>query len=106
MKVAIMQPYFLPYIGYWNLIQAVDKFIIPDDVNFIKGGWINRNKIIVGGRPFWVSIPLVGVSQNKLIYDLDILADNGWRERVRKTVQETYSNSKNHEKIRKISTTG
>jgi hypothetical protein len=102
MKVAIMQPYFLPYIGYWNLIQAVDKFIILDDVNFIKGGWINRNKIIVGGKPFWMSIPLVGASQNKLIYELEILADNGWQQRMQKTVQEAYSNSGNHEKMMKI----
>ena len=43
MKVAIMQPYFMPYIGYFQLINAVDKFIIYDDVNYINRGWINRN---------------------------------------------------------------
>ena len=45
MKVAIMQPYLFPYIGYFQLIAAVDKFVVYDDVNFIKGGWINRNNI-------------------------------------------------------------
>ena len=46
MVVGIMQPYFLPYLGYWQLINAVDKFVIYDDVNYIKGGWINRNRYL------------------------------------------------------------
>ena len=55
MKVGIMQPYFFPYIGYWQLINAVDKFVIYDDVNFIKGGWINRNKILVNGQARYIN---------------------------------------------------
>ena len=51
MKLGIMQPYFIPYIGYWQLMNAVDKYIVYDDVNFIKGGWINRNRILVNGEP-------------------------------------------------------
>lgn len=47
MKLAIMQPYFMPYIGYFQLIKAVDKFVIYDDVNYINRGWINRNNILV-----------------------------------------------------------
>ena len=42
MKLAIMQPYFFPYLGYFQLLRAVDKFVIYDDVNFIKRGWIHR----------------------------------------------------------------
>lgn len=42
MKIAVMQPYFIPYIGYWQLINAVNTFVIYDDVNYIKRGWINR----------------------------------------------------------------
>ena len=51
MKLGIMQPYFLPYIGYWQLLNAVDRYVIYDDVNFIKGGWINRNRILQNGVP-------------------------------------------------------
>ena len=58
MKLAIMQPYFFPYIGYFQLINAVDEFVIYDDVNFIKKGWINRNTILVNGKGFLFSIPL------------------------------------------------
>ena len=42
-----MQPYFFPYIGYFQLINAADKFVIYDDVNYIKQGWINRNRILL-----------------------------------------------------------
>ena len=50
MTVAIMQPYLFPYIGYWQLIHAVDTFVIFDDVNYIKKGYINRNNILVNGQ--------------------------------------------------------
>ena len=51
MKIGIMQPYFLPYIGYWQLLNAVNKYVIYDDVNYIKGGWINRNRILIIKKP-------------------------------------------------------
>ena len=47
MKLAIMQPYLFPYIGYFQLMNAVDKFVVYDDVNFINKGWINRNRLLV-----------------------------------------------------------
>lgn len=50
MKVGIMQPYFFPYLGYWQLLSAVDKYVVYDDVAYIKGGWINRNNILLNGK--------------------------------------------------------
>ena len=64
-----MQPYLFPYIGYWQLINAVDKFVLLDDVNFIKRGWINRNNILINGQAHLFSIPLKKPSQNKLIME-------------------------------------
>lgn len=58
MKIAIMQPYFFPYIGYFQLIQAVDQFIIYDDIEYTKKGWINRNRILVNGAPVFITLPL------------------------------------------------
>lgn len=49
MKTVIMQPYFFPYLGYWQMILTADTFVIFDDVNFIKRGWINRNNILING---------------------------------------------------------
>jgi hypothetical protein len=67
MSVAIMQPYFFPYFGYFQLVQAVDHFVFYDDVMFIKKGWINRNRILMQGKDFLFTIPLEKQSQNKSI---------------------------------------
>lgn len=58
MKVAIMQPYLFPYIGYFQLINAVDEFIVYDNIEFTKKGWINRNRILVNGKDAYISFPL------------------------------------------------
>ncbi len=58
MKLAIMQPYILPYIGYFQLINAVDKFVVYDNIQFTKKGWINRNRILVNGKDEYFTIPL------------------------------------------------
>ena len=58
MKLAIMQPYFLPYIGYFQLINAVDEFVVYDNIEFTKKGWINRNRILVNGKDSYITIPL------------------------------------------------
>ena len=72
MKIGIMQPYFLPYIGYWQLMNAVDKYVIYDDVNYIKGGWINRNRILVDGQPHYFNLPVLGASPNKKINEIQV----------------------------------
>lgn len=59
MKLAIMQPYFFPYLGYFQLIHAADKFVVYDDVQYMKGGWINRNRILMDGKPAWISLPVM-----------------------------------------------
>lgn len=53
-----MQPYFIPYIGYFQLINAVDEFVIYDNIEFTKKGWINRNRILVNGKDDYLTIPL------------------------------------------------
>lgn len=58
MRIAIMQPYFLPYIGYFQLIKAVDQFVIYDNIEFTKKGWINRNRILVDKKADYFTIPL------------------------------------------------
>ena len=67
MKLAIMQPYFFPYIGYWQLIRAVNRFVIYDDVNYMKGGWVNRNRILINGGSAYITIPLHRASPFKRI---------------------------------------
>jgi hypothetical protein len=90
MTIAIMQPYIFPYIGYFQLINAVDKFVIYDDVNFINKGWINRNQILVGGQAHLFTIPLKDASQNKLIYEVELAVNDPWKKKFLKTVQQSY----------------
>jgi hypothetical protein len=75
MTVGIMQPYLFPYIGYFQLISAVDKYIIYDDVNYIKGGWINRNNILVNNQKHLFTITLDQASPYKLINEILIKDD-------------------------------
>jgi len=72
MKIAIVQPYFFPYIGYFQLINAVDKFVIYDDVNFIKKGWINRNFFLSNDEAKLITIPCIKISQNKKINEIEV----------------------------------
>lgn len=58
MKVGIMQPYFLPYLGYWQLMNAVDVYVVYDNIEFTKKGWIRRNRILSGGTDKLFTLPL------------------------------------------------
>jgi len=90
MTIAIMQPYFLPYIGYFQLLNAVDKFVLYDDVNFINRGWINRNNMLIGGKSHLFTLPLANASQNRLIYDVQLVEDVSGRKKLLKTIQQAY----------------
>ena len=90
MKIAIMQPYFFPYIGYWQLVNEVDKFVIFDDVNFINKGWINRNRILIDGEPRYINIQLKKASQNKLIKETEVICDDVYNKKLLKTIETNY----------------
>ncbi len=90
MKLAVMQPYFFPYIGYWQLIAAVDKFVILDDVHYIMRGYINRNSILLGGKAHTFSIPVSHASQNKLICDTKLLFTPKDKQKFLETVSLAY----------------
>ena len=91
MKLAVMQPYFFPYIGYWQLIHAVDRFVIYDDVNYIKGGWVNRNRILINGKPRYITVPLHQASPNKKICDTSLQHSSIWRDKLVKMLEITYA---------------
>lgn len=90
MKLGIMQPYFLPYLGYWQLLNAVDKYVIYDDVNYIKRGWISRNRILIQGVPQYIRLELRQVSQNKRICEISLAENSPWRNKLIKTVEMAY----------------
>ena len=91
MKLGIMQPYFFPYIGYFQLINAVDKYIIYDDVNYIKGGWINRNRILNNGNPMFFNVQLKDASPFKRINEVEVSNDEVSKRKMLATIQGLYS---------------
>lgn len=75
MKVGIMQPYFLPYIGYFQLMDAVDIFVIYDSIKYTKKGWINRNRFLLNGHDEIFSIPLRKAADNLPVVEREISED-------------------------------
>lgn len=75
MKIAIMQPYFLPYVGYFQLISAVDKFVIYDRIKYTKKGWINRNRFLLNGSDSMFSLPLKKGSDALSVVERELASD-------------------------------
>lgn len=91
MKLAIMQPYFLPYLGYFQLMASVDKFVVYDDVSYIKSGWINRNNIKVQGKASLITIPLQNGRSGVPICEVLIAGKREfWAKKMLRTVTESY----------------
>ena len=90
MKLGIMQPYFFPYIGYWQLMNAVDTYVVYDDVNYINRGWINRNRILVAKKPQYINLNLSGASQNKLINEIELSKDLSYVQKIFRTLELNY----------------
>lgn len=78
-----MQPYFFPYIGYWQLIHAVDCFVVFDDVQYIRHGWINRNRILKpGGGWQYIVVPLKKHDAREVIKNVMVHPDKKWKELI------------------------
>jgi hypothetical protein len=88
MKLAIMQPYLFPYIGYFQLIYAADLFLIYDDVTYVKQGYINRNSIKLTNGTTRFTVPVIGASSNRLISELEFSTEVA---KVLKTIEQSYS---------------
>lgn len=76
MKAAIMQPYLFPYLGYFQLLGAVDVFVFYDDVAYINRGWINRNRLLLNGEPHYFTVPCINASQNRQINEIETALDS------------------------------
>ncbi len=91
MKLAMNQPYFFPYLGFYQLIHAVDQFVIYDSFNYIKSGWVNRNRLlVVGGGPAYFTVPTEHGSSFKKIRDIKLSAHRDWRRKLLSTLVMNY----------------
>ena len=99
MKLAVMQPYFLPYIGYFQMFTAVDRYVIFDDVNFIKAGWIHRNRLLCQGQVQYFGISVAGASQNKKINEHLLARDEKTVGKTLRTIAQSYAKAPNFGEI-------
>jgi hypothetical protein len=90
MTIAVMQPYVFPYLGYYQLVKAVDNFVFFDDVNFINKGWINRNQILQQNEAYKFTIPLHKASQNRMINEIELAEFDKWRKDFLKRLELNY----------------
>lgn len=95
-----MQPYFFPYLGYFQLVQAVDHFVFYDDVMFIKKGWINRNRILMQGNEFLFTIPLEKQSQNKTIRESTVSWGKEFPSKFMNQLDSAYKKAPNYTEVR------
>ncbi len=84
MRVGIMQPYFMPYLGYWQLMQHVDVYVIYDNIQFTRKGWIHRNRMLQNGKDEYFSLPLKKDS-DYLNIDQRFLSDSADKELLKLT---------------------
>jgi WbqC-like protein family len=90
MTLAVMQPYLFPYLGYFQLIAAVDRFVIYDDVSYIRRGWINRNRWLVGGASAYFTFPVRHADSFGRIADVRLVEGNGWAPKLLRTFRHEY----------------
>jgi hypothetical protein len=100
MRLAIMQPYLFPYLGYFQLLRACDTFVFYDDVTFIKQGWVNRNRLWTAQGPQFFTLPILSVSSFVPIRET-LISERpaGWRGKLRKTFEQSYRKAPHFEEV-------
>ena len=90
MICSIMQPTYLPWAGFFNLISRSDIFVFLDDAQFQKNSWHNRNRILLNGSPHWISVPVKQGQLANKINETNIVETQPWRKKHSKQLQQTY----------------
>lgn len=101
MKLGIMQAYFFPYIGYFQLIDSVDTFMLYEHVSFRKKSWITRNRILDKGKkePIYITVPVVGQSSHKTIKEINVVDDEKWRKQLLNLIYFNYKKAPFFEEV-------
>ena len=84
MKAAVMQPYFFPYLGYFQLIDSVDHFVFFDNIQYQRKSWMGRNRLlnISNGTPFFIRPDLVKPPYQAMLPDVKLLSGRGWIDKI------------------------
>lgn len=102
MRIVIMQPYFFPYLGYFQLLAASDAFIVYDNAQYIKGGWINRNRILMNGKPGWITMPVEAGSASLSIRDRKYSFEDRIAKNMLRRIAYAYRSAPNFDRIVKL----
>lgn len=102
MKLGIMQPYFLPYLGYWQLMNAVDTYVVYDDVNYIKGGYINRNSILINKEAKNINLILSGATPTKHINEIFVNESLVQKRKILSKIQMAYAKAPNYGSVYQV----
>ncbi len=97
--VAIMQPYFFPYIGYFQLIAASDIFVLHDDVQYIKGGWVNRNRILLNGADRMITMPVQKGPHDNPINCRSYVSDRQSRTNLLNLIRTAYAKAPHNSRV-------
>ena len=97
MTLGMMQPYLFPYLGYFQLMNSVDKFIFYDNINFIKRGWVNRNRILIQNEAKYLTVPLKSASAFKKINELELISDDF--KKLKKKIQLAYGKAPQYDRV-------
>lgn len=98
--VAIMQPYFFPYIGYFQLISASDVFVLHDDVQYIKGGWVNRNRILLHGQDRMITLPVQKAPHDNPIKSRTYVPGKQASTGILNLIKEAYAKAPQYDQVR------
>lgn len=102
MKAAVMQPYFFPYLGYFQLIAAVDHFVAWDDVQYINRGWVNRNRILLNGEPAYVTLALEKAPQTANINERRIIDRTVTTQKILGQLHAAYRKAPHYDETRAL----
>ncbi len=102
MKIGIVQPYFLPYIGYFALINAVDKFVYFDDVQYIRRGWVNRNRIKMENTWQYIILPVKRSPLSAKINEVYVVNDKRSIKKLKKSIDHNYQKAVYYNIIKKL----
>ena len=88
--MAIMQPYFIPYLGYFSLMASVERFLVYGQVQHRRKSWFARNRLMIGDQLRWVSPPVLTAPSNSLIADMHISPEPDWRRVLSARIRHSY----------------
>jgi len=99
-----MQPTYLPWAGYFNLMKSVDVFVFLDDAQFQKNSWHSRNRLLIAHQPHWITVPVKHIAVTQQLTETLLCEEKHWRRKHSVMLQQTYARHPHKIAVEEIST--